>query len=175
MQAPQIKGRTLENFFPLELNGKQQFDTIINAGRLIAHAEVECASFFNFCNLHFTELNADFCYIDPKHKVRIREIHGSLIIIDPCFEEKWLKDVDYDVDIAKFFRRREASQTVIDCIEADEVIIDDAHVKMIRADRVILGPRAVVDCVEYHGSYQAHEQASVGQCKNIEHRKQDAR
>lgn len=161
MKAADISGETLENFFPLILNGQQHFQTIINCGKLYAQSEIECVNFFNFSLLSASEINADLIYLYPCANVLVKELHGTLVIIDPSFDTTWLKGVAMDLD-ERDLRNQEACRMVeVDCIEADEVVLDYVKCRSVRAKRVIIGPHAKVDCVEYEERCEIHENAIV--------------
>lgn len=158
--ADRLQGKILENFMPLELNG-QRFETIVNAGALYSEQEVECRSFFTFDDVDLHELNADFCYIDPFHRIAIKELHGSLVIIDSGFDPAWLKDIPLMHAPKQLRRAQGRAHVCIDCIEADEVIVDHAQIKLIRTDRITVGPHTDIDRIEYRISCQVHENARV--------------
>lgn len=161
LYVPAGKGVTLENFVSLKMKEPSSFQTVLNAGKLCSDKEVECAAFFNFKEARCKEVNADFCYIDPNHSTRIEELHGSLIIIDSCFDDSWLNTITMDQPIINFLQPQEKRNTKIHCIEADEVILDHVQVDIVRANKVTLGPDVIIKEVEYYEHYQAHEAAQV--------------
>lgn len=161
LTVPEIQATTLENFFAIRLDGTQSFHAIVNAGELFSEQEVECAYFFNFKEAQIQELNADFCYLDPSHRASFGDIHGTLVIVDPCFDDAWMKEVALNLPICDFIQKQANYQTKIHCIEADEVILNHVDVDIIRAHKVTLGPDVHVKEVEYVETYNAHEQAMV--------------
>lgn len=167
-KLPQIQGETLENFMYIALDGKQKFRTIINSNRMKCGHELMCERFYNFHSISLQELNADFCYIDPSHSVNIKELYGTLIIIDQAFDEQWLKEVSIDEQPSYFIRRHGSHKAEIGIIEADEVVVDDAVVNVIRARSVVVGPHACVECIEYSEACKIHETAKVKQYKKVE-------
>lgn len=168
IHVPEVKVASLINFLSISLDGRQVCDSIINADRLQCDTELMCASFYNFKSCKLQELNADFCYIDPTYSSWFKEIHGSLVIIDPAFDPVWMKDVEHDVQISSLHRKSGNGRTEIDVIEADEVMVDHVNVHTIRANRVVIGPNAQVSNIEYREECKAHEAAKVKNCIQID-------
>ena len=161
--AKGLQGELLENLMPLQLSD-QRFETIVNEEALVCDGEVECRSFFTFHDTRIHELNTDFCYIEPFHRIGIKELHASLVIIDPGFDPAWMKDIRLTYPLKKRSRNQKHAHVRIDCIEADEVVVDYAHIALIRGDRITIGPHASIDQIEYRISCEIHEQAVV---KNV--------
>ncbi|MCI8541584.1 MAG: hypothetical protein HFE67_08775 [Erysipelotrichaceae bacterium] len=159
--ADDLRGEVLENFIPLSLSN-QRFGVIVNAGDMDSTKEVACRSYYGFYATRFQELNADFIYLNSRCRQEIKELHGSLVIIDPCFDEAWIKDINLSYPLRDYRNRTQKAQPHIGCIEADEVFLETGIVNIIRADRVTLGPKAQVAQVEYKEYCKAHAQASVG-------------
>jgi cytoskeletal protein CcmA (bactofilin family) len=67
------------------------------------------------------------------------------------------------LNILHFLKRfaPDSAKLVAETIEGDDIYLEHTHAKIVRGDRIIIGPGCNIDLVEYHTSFQQDEKAIV--------------
>lgn len=157
-----FQGETLQNFFPIQLNGKQQFKNIINSGQIDASAPITCNRFMNFGTCDIPEINAEMIYLYPSAHVRVDQLLGGVVIIDEQFDhEQWLKGVSMDVSVRDIQTQNGRGKVRVQNIEADEIVVNHMECKRISGKHIVIGANARVDYVEYIDTCEIHPDAKV--------------
>jgi cytoskeletal protein CcmA (bactofilin family) len=94
------------------------------------------------------QLNADHIELSAQSHSTIKEMVGSKIHVK---SEK------------KLFSRNKPGDIQVEFIEGDEVILENVTAKLVRGNKVIIGPNCKIEKVEYHESYEAVKNTQVGE------------
>jgi len=96
-------------------------------------------------------LNAEKITIQLYGPSKVREIGGGQVQVR---RSRWK-------EIAGLFMSRETSELTADIIEGDEVYVEYTNAKLVRGNRVILGPGCRIETVQYRESLRKNKSAKV--------------
>lgn len=91
------------------------------------------------------QLNGEKIEINTNNGSQIKEMVGSKITVKP--------------NNKLFFSS--SKKITIDTIEGDDIYLENVIAKVVRGNKVVIGPNCKIDLVEYHDSYDVKEKESV--------------
>jgi cytoskeletal protein CcmA (bactofilin family) len=105
-------------------------------------------------------LNAEQVELHPHFAdSRVAEIGGKTIRVQRS--KAW--------NIFCFFNgfARDSAKLVAETIEGDDIYLEHTDAKIVRGDRIIIGPGCDIDVIEYHTSFQQDETAIVREKRKL--------
>jgi len=159
-----IKAETFENLCDFCLNFDYQFKNVLSIDNLHSERVLECEEMYSFGILDMEGVNADTIYIHPFTESRLHQVMGSNIRITETFPmDESFKMIPKSADLKLYLKAsvEPAGMMQIDSIEGDTIVLDHVKAKLVSGENVTIGDFCIIDRVEYKGSFQISQKASV--------------
>lgn len=153
------------HFGSLDMNGMLKVEAGARGERVEVNGtmklggDLQCETLKIYGNLQVGGLlNADQVHIELFGSCSAREIGGEQITIRRRSGEKKL---------IEFFSVGLYNKLSVDVIEGDEIELENTKAKIVRGNRVRIGPGCEINRVEYKQFYEVHPKADVSQSMNL--------
>ena len=159
-----IIAETFENLCDFYLNFDYQFKNVLSIDNLHSEKVLECEELYSFGILDMEGVNADTIYIHPYTESRLHQVMGSDIRITEIFPmDQIFRMIPKSADLELYLKAsvKPAGMMKLDSIEGDTIVLDHVQAKLVCGENVTIGDYCIIDRVEYKGSIQLSQKASV--------------
>lgn len=164
-----VKAITFQNFTKSRLDYDFSFKNILSNQPICYHGELQCDRIISFAELDVDTINAEYVFIRPTFGVKVNNLTGSKIVVDPIFNDmdEWNK-IDKRVSLDELKNNVDRIRTIrINEMEGDDLELDYVDANKVSGDRIVIHEHCRIKVVEYRQTIDISDKAMVGKVVKI--------